>query len=88
MLESGLPQVVGRRITAVLVKKGVAPEWQVHLLLDDGVWYELYGNGYLGGSSDLHEGDLATVQGYMGATHKTVLAVAVDELVVGGVDVN
>ncbi len=88
MLKSGLPQVVGRTITAVVVKTGRAPEWQLYLLLNDGAWYELYGDGYLGGASDLDTGDLTTVEAYMERTHKTILQVVLDDPTTEGVDVN
>lgn len=46
MRTSGLAQLIGRQVTAVVVAEGDPREWygqQIFLVLDDRSWFEIYG---------------------------------------------
>jgi len=88
MVRNALGEIVGKRITAVVVKKGGGSGWQLHLVFDDDTCYEIYGDGHLGGTSDPKAGNLERLRGYMKSTHRSVLEVALDDPATGWIDVN
>ncbi len=72
MVNTALGQIVGKRITGVVVKKGEAPAWQLHLVFDDDTCYEFWGDGYLGNAGGLDRGGLAEARHYLHKSHTIV----------------
>lgn len=84
MVADAIAEIVGRRITAVVVKEGDGPDWQVFLLFADGTSYEMYGSGRLGGAKGLDRADLDRVRQYMAGRQRVVLEVVAPTGLDGG----
>ena len=63
-VENAFAEVVGKRISAVVVKKRPPSSWRLYLVFDDDTSYELYGEGYLAMASGLDKGGLEAVRRY------------------------
>jgi hypothetical protein len=71
--DSGLHKLVGRTITHVLVKAGqVSPKSQVFLVLDDGTYFEFYGDTPIRPTGDVRPGGLHGARAYM-APHSRII---------------
>ena len=65
--------VVGRTISAVVVKAGPSVGEQVFLVFEDGTWFEMYSRFSISGSGEVHRGRIGDVRAYMAEGQKVVL---------------
>jgi len=88
MVRNALGEIVGKRITAVVVKKRGGSGRQVHLEFDDDTCYEIYGDGGLGTAGGLDRGGLEEARRYGRGGDEIVFEVVLDDAEMGGGDVN
>lgn len=88
MVRNALGEIVGKRITAVVVKKGGGSGWQLHLVFDDDTCYEIYRDGHLGTAGGLDRGGLEEARRYGRDGDEIVFEVVLDDAEMGGGDVN
>ena len=73
-------EILGKRITGVIVKRGIElwtrPVCQFFLLFDDETYFELYSSeGLINTGGSLPEGDFAFVQRYGAEAHHVIFEV-------------
>lgn len=88
MVKKAIAQIVGKRISAVVVKEGHAPDWQLFLVFDDDSSYEIYGRGGLATASGVDLGGIEAVRRYFQETHKIIFEVVLDDPETEAADVN
>jgi hypothetical protein len=72
-------QVVGKRISAIVVKEGPKEMWKVFLVFDDETSYELWGAGYFGTATCIDQEGIEAARRYCRDAFKIVLEVEEDD---------
>ena len=88
MVKHAIAEIVGKRISAVVVKEGHAPDWQLFLVFDDDSSYEIYGSGYLATAGGVDPGGMEAVHRYLHKTHNIIFEVVLDDPETEAADVN
>lgn len=71
--------IVGKRISSVVMKQGNRPQAQLFLIFDDGTYFEFYSDGGIYGAGGIDRGGLDEVRQYCGTSHRIVLEASAED---------